>query len=826
MLSLLHDVRYGLRVLARSPGFTAVAALTLALGIGANTAIFTVVNAVLLRPLPVTDPSSIYILAGTDEKETAANRSLDAISWLNFLDYRAKNTVFSGVTGFTPFPVSLSGTGTPEQIPGMLVSSSYFDVLGVTPALGRAFLPQEDREPTTAPVVVLSHGLWKRRFGSDPGILGRTIEMNRQPVTVVGVAPEGFRGTFALGSTDLWIPTGFRKQVVSGLLREFVDDRRATACIVMGRLKPGVAPGEAQAQLRTLAAQLEREYPNENAHRSVVLLPLAQATVDPNQRGLFVKAAWLLMTVVGLVLLIACANLGNLSLVRAAGRERETAVRLSLGATRGRLVRQLVTESMLLSLLGGALGLGLAVLGRDLLLAASRSFFDLSGFGPNPVQLDLDVRVFGFTVCVSLLTGILFGLVPALKTSSLSLSEVLKRTGSRAGSGGARRPLRGVLIASEIALSMVALILAGLFVHSLRNMQQINPGFETRNLAVMSFNLGAQNYSETHGKDFERRLLENLRSLPMVRAASISSDPPFLSGFVRTIFPEGLDPSDPRSGTRVMVGSISPDHFAVTGIPILRGRNFVETDRENAPDVAIINEAMAARYFSGRDPIGLHIRFFGETWVPEIVGIARNSKYGSIGEDPQPYIYLPMWQRFSDFATLFVRASGDPVAAIPTIRGAVQAMDPALPLLSVASVSDFLGQALWVPRMSAALLVAFGGLALLLAAIGVYGVISYSVGQRTHELGIRMALGARPSDVLRMVVGQGMRLALLGAAAGLIAALVLTRALVSLLYGVSATDSASFFAGPAVLLGAAFLACYLPARRATRIDPVRALRYE
>ena len=822
MGTLMQDIRFGARMLLKNRAFTIVAILSLALGIGANTTIFTLVNTVLLQPLPVAEPSQLMSVYGTDEKNRGNRLDYAPISYPNYIDYRDQSgDVFSGLVIFGGAAMSLSGTGEPEQINGLIVSGNYFDVLGVKAARGRTFLPEEDRTPGTNPVIVVSHGLWQRRLGADPQIVGKTLSLNNQSFTVIGVAPENFRGTFAIGAADFWVPMAMHDQVLTGIFAKWFNERRALLFNVIGRLKPGVTKEQAQAALQTIGRRLEQEYPKENEKRNVMLVPLAQSTINPNQRDLFVRAGGLLTTVVGLVLLIACANIANLLLARATARRKEIAIRAALGAGRMRIIRQLLTESILLAVLGGVLGLFLAYWGLDLLWAFRPPFFN-----QNALSLDLDVRVLAFTMIVSLLAGIIFGLAPALQSTRSDLVSELKDKSNQPNKTGRRFNLRNLLVVTQVALSLVALIGAGLFLRSLRNAQQLNPGFETEKLMVMSFDLGAQGYNEARGKEFDRQVLARVGTLPGVRSVALASNAPLNVGFLRSVFIEGQEPAPGGRGILTLVSTVGTKYFETLGIPVLRGRDFAETDQENSPKVVVINEAMARRFWPNDDAVGKRFKFFGDDFLSEVVGVVRNSDSTSLGEDPRPLAYLPLSQNYAPALTLHVRTEGDPTSVVATVRKEVQALDPNLPLLAVSTIGEVLDQVLWAPRMGAALLAIFGLLALILAAVGIYGVLGYSVSQRTHEIGLRMALGAQRSDVLKMVIGHGMILTLIGVATGLAAAFLLTRFMTSMLYGVTATDPWTYIGVSLVLAAAALLATFIPARRATKVDPMIALRHE
>ncbi len=821
METLWQDVRYGLRMLFRNPGFTLVAVLSLALGIGANTTIFTLVNTVLLHPIPVQDPERLVSLFTTDEKTKDSQFNLLQTSHLNYNDYRDQNDVFEETAAYVGSAINLSGGGEPEQIGGDLVSGNFFSLLGVQPALGRSFLLEEDKVDGSHPVTVLSDRLWRRRFAADPSIVGKTITLNGQSFTVVGVAPRGFQGVNTLGGPDLWVPMAMHGQILSGFLAENYDDRRALLFNAIARLKPGVTIHQAEGALRTIASRLEKEYPTPNKGRSVTLLPLSQSTVNPNLRRLFVMAGGLLMTVVALVLLIACANVANLLLARATARRKEIAIRLSMGAGRFRLVRQLMTESVVLALLGGAAGLLVAFWARDILLAfrPPQAFF-------GQFDLDLDGRVLLFALLVSIATGVVFGVVPALQASRPDLVVELKERTGQPGQSGHRVNLRGLLVVAQVALSLVSLIGAGLFLRSLRNTERIDPGFDAQNLLTLSFDVGAQGFDRVRGEEYHRRLLETVKAIPGVRSAALSANLPMGGGIGRTVFPEGQEPGAGAVGQFTTANEISVGYFETLAVSLRRGRDITEMDREGAPLVVVINEAMAKQFWKGEDALGKRFKFFGDQEFRQVVGVVEDTKIFTLGEDPQPQAYVPVLQSFNPFMTLNVRARDNGEALLPTLRRQVQALQPTMPLTNVQTAGELISQVLWAPRMGAALLGIFGLIALTLAAIGIYGVMSYSVNQRTVEFGLRMALGARPSDVLGMVLRQGMLLVACGLLIGIVTALLATRLVGALLVGLSATDPLTFALISLLLAGVAALAGYVPARRATRVDPMVALRYE
>ena len=822
MEHLFQDLKYGLRTLARSPGFTLIAVLSLALGIGANTAIFTLTDAVFLNPLPVEDSSRVMELFTVDHVTvtTAANFTRTPMSFKNYLDFRDQNDVFSGLAGFVQAGAPITGSGEPKPAQAMLVTANYFDLLGVKPALGRGFLAGEDQKPGGNPVAVLSHSLWTREFGADRGILGRTISLNLTPYTVIGVAPPNFRGTFTVGNPNLvWIPISMHSQVFDGQTDRLFDQRRFRAVSVFGRLKPGVAPQSVLAPLKTIASRLEKEYPRDNNGRTVEISSLQDAALGFLPRDQLVIAGIALTAVVGLVLLIACVNLANLLMARSSKREREMGIRTALGAGRGRLVRQLITESLLLSVAGGVGGLLIGLLGYQLLWSFRPAFLE-----QNSVALGLDGRVFLFTAIITLLTGILFGLVPAIRISTPDLASMLK-TGGRAGTEPwARSPLRSVLVVSEVALALVALVGAGLFVRSMQAVQKTDPGFESENLFTFTFNLTPRNYAADRARQFLRTVLDRTKETPGVKNAAVASNAPLGGGVLITTFSEGQEANPDNRGTLTLLNSVSPSYFDTLGIALVNGRVFSDFDRADSAQVAVVNQAMEQHFWPGQSAIGKRFHFVNDTMLHEVVGVVKNSAVLVIGEQPQPVIYMPLDQRFSSLLTLHVRTTGNPSAILTAVLARVQALDNNLFLANPLTIQENLAQGLWAPRMGAALFGIFGLLGMLLASIGIYGVMAYLVAQRTNEIGIRMALGARPGDVLRLVVGHGMRLVAVGIIAGVLSALGLTRLMRTLLFDVSPADPLTFIAVSLALAAVAFLAGFLPALRAARIDPVLALR--
>ena len=820
----MQDLRYGLRMLRKNPGFTAVAVLSLALGIGANTTIFTVVNAILLSALPVRDLPRLVQMDTVDSKTMVTQARFEKLgmSFPNFQDYRRDNQVFTDLAAFMPIAVTWSGGAEPRQLQAELVSANYFDLLGTRPAHGRFFMPDEDTKPNGNDVAVLSYALWANKLGSDPGVIGKSLILDARPYTVIGIAPRGFRGTITFFSSEqVWIPSSMKDQVLGGKVKDFFSERRFLTVETFGRLKPGLEMSAAEASLRTIATHLEAEFPRDNRGRSVALSPLSDAAVGVNDHKRIALAGAMMMGVVGLVLLIACVNLANLLLAQGARRQKEISLRAALGAGRTRIVRQMLTESMLLSLAGGAVGMAIAYAGRSILWSFRPPFIEQSG-----IDLALDSHVLLFTLGVAILTGFIFGLVPAVKASRPDLMETLK-SGGRGGTMGWRRdPLRSLLVIGEMALALITLVAAGLFLRSMQNAQKTDLGFESKNLLAMNFDLAALHYEEGRGQQFYRAAIEKVKNSPGVASVSIASNFPIGGGFLRTIFPEGRDETSGYRGTLTVVNDITPQYFDTLRIPVSRGRTFNDGDRKETAAVAVASEAMVKQHWPNENAIGKRFHFIGDKTLREIVGVVANSVISEVGEDPQPIVFLPMTQDYVPAATLHVRTTGNPEAAVATTRAALQSLDPNVAITNVFTIDQILSQALWAPRMGGFLLALFGGLALLLSAVGVYGVLSYSVNQQTREIGLRMALGAQRGDVMRLILGQGLRLTVLGLGLGVLVALVLMRVLVSLLFDVRAYDPSTYTAVTLLLTAVALLACYIPARRAMGVDPMVALRYD
>ncbi|MGO9895954.1 MAG: ABC transporter permease [Bryobacteraceae bacterium] len=812
-MGLLGDLAYGFRSFQRNRAFAFVAAISLALGIGVNTTIFTLVNSVLLAPLPVDRPRQLAEVYTVDSHVPGAW----LVSYPNYKDYRDRNTVFSELMLSCAVGINLTGRGEPQLLVAQLVSGNYFAGLGVRPLAGRALGPLDDMEGGSSPVTVISYGLWARLFDRDPRITERTLELNGLSYRIVGVAPKEFRGLDLLYGADAWLPMATYPRAFP--IPAWVNQRRVQVFAVTGRLKPGVGLSRAEASLNALAAELEREYPRENDGKRIRLEGISRALVADALRPGIANAGSVLMIVSGLVLLIACANVANLLLARAAGRTREIGIRLALGASRFRLIRQLLTESVLLAVVGGSLALLLAWWAGGALWA----------WRPEPwkyaiAQPQLDKRVLGYNLAISIATGLLFGLFPALRATRSGLATDLKERTGQPPAAGQRFSPRSLLVMAQVALSLIALIGAGLFVRSVWDADQLNPGFDAAHLGTVSFNLGDQAYSEDRGREYQQRALEVARQTPGVDSAALAKDAPFTLTS-RNVLLAGRENSRPGVGWPTYVKVVGPGYFAALRIPIVAGRDFSLFDRKSAPRVAVVNQAAAAHFWPGRSAVGQMIAFAGENLPVQVVAVVRTANYLALGETPQPLIYLSLMQYYFPTTVLYLHTPGDPAPAAMAVRRQLQPLDRNL-LLRGESLREFIHEVLWPQRVAASLLTAFGTLALLLATIGVYGVISYSVAQRVREIGLRMALGAEPAAVERLIVLEGVRMVVIGAIVGLLVALAISRSVAGMLVVTNPRDGMTFVLVPAILILVGVMACWLPARRATRIDPAKALREE
>jgi macrolide transport system ATP-binding/permease protein len=819
MSNLLQDLRFAVRLLVRNRAVTVVAVLSLALGIGANTTVFTLVNAILLQPLMVQDIDRLVAIQ-TTEMRNNTRVTLGGTSRPNFEDLRDQNTVLAGATLVGFVPLALSGNGEPEQVFAQMASGNFFDVLGAPMAAGRGFLAEEDQRFGEHPVTVLAYSLWQRRFGGDPNVVGQKIRLNGHDFMVIGVTAQGFRGTQPVGGPDLWVPWAMNQQLLaSGLPAEQYKSRRGLSYQAFGRLKDGVSLEQARANVDAIGKTLEASFPNDNRGRSYTLAPMADGAMPPAFRQQLVLSGTIGMVVVGLVLLIACGNVANLLLARASARRQEIAVRLSIGASRARLVRQLLTESLILSIAGGVVGLLIAYWARAVLWALRPPFMQA-----NFIDLDFDGRVLAFAGIASLLTGVIFGLVPALQSSRPDLVVELKERTTQA-TGSRWYNIRHLLVVGQLALSLVALISAGLFLRSLANAQQIELGFDSSGLMVMGINAGNQGYDEARGRDLYRRVLERLAGVPGVESATLSTAVPlFAGGFFRTTFRDDQDTKDPRNGRLTQINEVGSRYFETLGIPLVEGRAFNDNDRLGSAPVIIINQTMAKQFYPDEQALGRRLYIFGRPEAREIVGIAKTIKYNGVGEPETAHMYVPLEQSYQPQVIVQARTNGDPDAVLGTVRRELQALEPTMPLQNVNNYRNILRTSLWAPRFGSSLLAVFGVLALVLASVGLYGVMAYGVSQRTREIGIRMALGASERDVRGMVVRQGLMLAAGGVVIGLLAAFGLARFVTSLLFGVTGADPLTFGGVALMLLAVALVATYLPARKASRVDPVDALR--
>ena len=823
MQNLIKDVRYGIRMLTKNPGVTLVAVITLGLGIGANAAIFSGVNAFLLKPLPVPRASELI-----RPMEIAEDRELnDEMSYPDFLDYRSQSTSLA-IAAEDMVPVAIDTENQNDVIWGQVVSANYFDVIQVNPILGRTFAPDEDKTVGGSPVLVLGHGLWQRRFGSDASIVGKKVRLNNRQYEVIGVAPEYFTGTkFAL-SMDFWTPISMAEEMRRA--PKLLEDRGSHWMNVIGRLKPGFTLDQASAELAGIATRINEAYPNNRASGTQALVMTETDGRFEDMGGVFKSGGAIAMAIVGLILLIACANVANLMLARAAARRKEIGIRLALGASRLRLIRQLLTESLLLSIMGGALGLLLAVWVTKLM----EGFVPILEYTIIKDFFALDSRALVFTLVVSLATGLIFGLAPAWHSSNPEVVPILKGLpevqpfrGRRGRMG--RFTLRNSLVVAQVALSLMVLICGGLFIKSFRKAQTMDPGFNNPNGLMVSLSPQLVGYDNEQTRNFYKQLVERTRNLPGVEAAGMARLLPLgdSSNSNGPVLKEGETLPRGSSGRTIMTNVIGPGYFKAMQIPFIEGRDFDDRDQVKAQSVIVINQRMAEMLWPGESAIGKRVFVGSESRTAwEVVGVVKTGKYRSLAEEPRPYIYYAMTQARPGNMVLVVRSGVDPRGLVGSIRSEVQGLDRAVPISAVKTMNDHLTYALWAPNMAASFSLAFGVLAVLLSAVGLYSVMAYVVSQRTREVGIRMALGAERSHVLKMITKQGMWLAGIGVVIGLLLALGLVRVLSSLLIGVSGYDVGIFVIVPLLLAAVALVACYLPARRATKVNPLIALRYE
>jgi predicted permease len=807
MQTFLQDLRFGLRMLAKNPGFTAVAVTTLALGIGANSAIFSLINSTLLNPIPgATRTSEIVFLTQGVKGD---------FSYLDYVDLRGRNRSLSGLTAFSLRSMDLTDADNPQRVWGSVVSTDYFDVLGTRPILGRGFLPEEEEKPGGAPVAVISYRLWQARFGGNDSALGRIFTINRHPYTVVGVAPAAFQGSRTGLRSDLWVPLAMQQQIVTG---DRLHDRGDAWLGVQGRLRPGVTREQAQQEMNLLMRQLAEQFPDSHqGANDVTLYPLWRAPYGANHY--LHTLLPVLLAIAGVVLLLACANVANLLLVRSVTRRREIAIRLSLGASRARLVRQLLVESLLLALGGG----GIAML---LTVWTSGGFAEFMPATNVPISLDVrtDRTVLLASIALSIFTVVIFGMLPALRSTSVAPASVLKEEAGSTVGGLRRSRLSSGLVVAQISLSLLLLICSGLFIRSFRAAQRFDPGFDPDHVLLASFDLFPAGYASADGAEFHRQLLAKLQAIPGMQSVTLASGVPLsLGSGLTTILPEGYVP---RPDESIDVGEmkVGPNYLRTMRIPLLAGREFDPHDTERSAPVAIVNQALADRYWPHQDPLSKRIYTEG-LWF-SVVGVAGNSKYSNLNESPQPLVYLPLFQDYHHLAVIHARVAGDPLSFALTVEEAVHELHADLPVFDVGTLRSRIEISSVTQRVAGWVAGAFGLLSLVLAAVGIYGVIAYTTRQRTREIGIRMALGARRGNVLHLVLGQALRMLLIGVGIGLALSFGLTRFLRSQLFGVTSSDALTYGSAAALLCGVALLACYVPARRATKVDPVVTLRYE
>jgi predicted permease len=814
-MTFWQDLRYGFRVLIKSPGFAIIAILTLALGIGANSTIFSWINSTILNPIPGVQHTNQYVAVSV-----SSDRDQIPLAYPDYVDLRDRNTTFSGLLAASTVTMSLTSNGRPEREWGLLASANYFDALGVHPILGRGFLPSEDTKPGGAPVVVISYRLWQTHFGSDPSVIGRTIEIDKHQFEVVGVAPRGFVGTQTGLRYDLWVPVTMIGDFYSSATADILlHDRGSQWLICVGHLKPGVTSEQAQADINVLMHQITTQFPKKHIGKSeLAVSPLWRAPFGSNYY--LHTILFLLLAISGVVLLLACANVANLLLVRSVSRRREMAIRLSIGATRWRLVRQLLAESLILAVCGG----GIAMLFTLWTAGTLGDFVPPVGEIPLVMTVTADRSVLFATLVISILTGVIFGILPALRSSSLQPANVLKEEAGSVSGGVHKARLSSILVVAQIAMSLLLLVCAGLFIRSVRLAQQFNPGFNPHHVLLDDYDLSGLGYDKTSGAQFHRRLYDRLQTIPGVESATIAGWIPL--GFnmdTYTTDVQGYVPQ-PRESMEIQYADVGPNYLHTMQIPLISGREFTPADIGDSQLVAVVNQTFVHRYWPHSEPIGEKLKA-GGVWYT-VVGVAQDSDYDEIGQKPQPFMYLPLFQDYSRHCAIYVRVAGDPLAFAATVQDAVHSLDADLPLFDLTTLDSRIQLSTTTERMGGVFVGGFGIVALILAGIGIYGVLAYTTRQRTHEIGIRMALGAEPGDVLRLVLRQGLTLAVLGLAIGLAASFVLTRALSSELFGISATDPLTFAAVAVVLLGVSLLACYIPARRAMRTDPMIALRYE
>jgi predicted permease len=819
MEDLLRDLRYAVRAMRQSPLFVLFVVLTLALGIGANTTVFTLINTLILNPLPVSDSGGLAAVAA---QSTSKSSALLPISYPDLKTYRDENGVFSSLAGYTsPRIVTWRTSAASERLFAELVTGDYFSTLGLKPAAGRFFLPEEDSTPGAHPVAVMNYGTWQLRFGGAADVVGKTMQLNHAVFTVIGVAPPRFIGVNAIFGPDLWIPATMAEQLLPNEMQKALSDRGKGVFTGVGRFRREVTQAQARADITTIAASLARRFPAADEGRTAAVRPVRDVIFGGSGSSpmpiLF--ASTVLLIVVGIVLLIACSNVANLLLSRAAARQQEMAVRMAMGASRRRLVRQLLTESVFLGFLSGVAGLFIGYAGLLVL------FRQLPSSG-NFIQPKLDTTVFVFALAVSLATGFLFGTVPALKVSRVSVAEELKEEARTTGRSRRKVTLSNALLVGQVAFSFLLLVTAALFLRSIERAYNIDPGFQTAHLAVFMTNPGQAGYGKPRTKAFYKQVRERVSWIPGIESVAWSSNLPLWGRTVSGLQVEGRQKRSQAENITTIVNTVDANYFAASGVALDRGREFTDVDQENSPPVAIVNEKLAHDFWPGGEAIGKRVQLPGEKQMRQIVGIARTANYSNWAEPPQPCIYVPLEQSYSDAMILYVRSTGDPRQILIPVRREVDAAGPQTIAgsMSIRTGREIIEGGLFQARMGVALLSVFGLLALGLASVGLYGILAYSVNRRKREIGMRMALGAARASVLRLILKQGLSLVAAGVIIGFAASLLAGRVLSGMLYGISASDPVSVAAAAVVLSIIALAACYLPARRASRLDPLEALR--
>jgi predicted permease len=807
-------------MLVSRPGFTAVAVITLALGIGANSAIFSVVNGLIFRPLPVPEAGRLVALTETEEGVPFPH----GLSHPNFLDYRALDEVFEDASVFSPVFLSMSVEGTaPTRVIPLIVSPGYFEMLGLRAAQGRTFQPEDVDGAGADSVIVLSHSAWQRHFAGDPSVIGQSVRLNDQPVTILGVTPEEFHGTIANMEVDGYLPVG-GMELLDPTFKEYLEDRSADGFRVIARLQPGVSLPEARAAVTVQSSRLAREYPEANRGQTVLVHPEPLARMEPAAVGFMPPLAMVFMGLVSLVLIIACANVANLMLARGMSREKEMAIRLALGAGRGQVMRQLVVESLLLALVGGAAALMIAQWAVNAL-----SSFTIATDLPMRLDFSLDRNVLLFTLAVALLTGLITGLLPGLRAGRTELVGALKEGGRDTGSASGRHRLRNGLVVAQITVSVALLVCAGLFVRTARNATDIDMGFELPNRLMLTFDMGLAGYDEEQGRAFHKDLVARVRALPGVVSAATGQYVPV--GFMNepvTLHIQGQVESPNEPPKQSLFNVVTPDFFRTLGTPVLEGRGFTVDDHSEGRPVAIVNQALADAYWPGEESLGQRVSVEGpEGPFLEVVGVVKTARYTLPAESPIPMVYRPYAQSYRPSQVLFVHSEGDPLGLLPAIRSQIQALDPAMPLFDVRTLETHIREGKGrMFDLAATIVGLFGLIGAILASVGLYGVTAYAVSQRRHEIGVRMSLGARPEQILSMVLRHSVILTTIGVGLGLLIAALATRFFANLLVGVSPTDPLTFGGVALVLVGVALVASAVPARQASRVDPMMALHYE